>query len=63
MSLKVGVLGSTRGTALQGVLDAVAAGVLDVEIVMVVADKAAARCRLWCRNEVSGCEGFDACGV
>jgi formyltetrahydrofolate-dependent phosphoribosylglycinamide formyltransferase len=42
MSLKVGVLGSTRGTALQGVLDAVAAGVLDVEIVMVVADKAAA---------------------
>jgi phosphoribosylglycinamide formyltransferase-1 len=39
MSLKVGVLGSTRGTALQGVLDAVAAGTLDVEIVLVVSDK------------------------
>jgi phosphoribosylglycinamide formyltransferase-1 len=42
MSLKVGVLGSTRGTALQGVLDAVAVGTLDVEIVLVVSDKAAA---------------------
>jgi len=30
MSVKVGVLGSTRGTALQGILDAVAAGTLDV---------------------------------
>ena len=39
MSLKVGVLGSTRGTALQGILDAVAAGTLDVEIVPVVSDK------------------------
>ncbi|HEY1207784.1 MAG TPA: phosphoribosylglycinamide formyltransferase [Terracidiphilus sp.] len=39
MSLKVGVLGSTRGTALQGVLDAVAAGTLDVEIVLVISDK------------------------
>jgi phosphoribosylglycinamide formyltransferase-1 len=39
MSLKVGVLGSTRGTALQGILDAVAAGTLDVEIVLVVSDK------------------------
>jgi phosphoribosylglycinamide formyltransferase-1 len=42
MSLKVGVLGSTRGTALQGILDAVAAGALDVEIVLVVSDKQAA---------------------
>jgi folate-dependent phosphoribosylglycinamide formyltransferase PurN len=39
MSLKVGVLGSTRGTALQGVLDAVATGTLDVEIVLVASDK------------------------
>ncbi|MGA2831814.1 MAG: phosphoribosylglycinamide formyltransferase [Terracidiphilus sp.] len=42
MSVKVGVLGSTRGTALQGILDAVAAGTLDVEIVLVVSDKKAA---------------------
>jgi phosphoribosylglycinamide formyltransferase-1 len=40
MSLKVGVLGSTRGTALQGVLDAVAAKSLDVELVLVASDKA-----------------------
>jgi phosphoribosylglycinamide formyltransferase-1 len=39
MSVKVGVLGSTRGTALQGVLDGVAAGSLNVEIVLVVSDK------------------------
>ena len=39
MSLKIGVLGSTRGTALQGTLDAVAAGTLDVEIVLVASDK------------------------
>jgi phosphoribosylglycinamide formyltransferase-1 len=39
MRLKVGVLGSTRGTALQGILDAIATGGLDVEIVMVVSDK------------------------
>jgi phosphoribosylglycinamide formyltransferase-1 len=39
MSLKIGVLGSTRGTALQGILDAIAAGTLDVEIVLVVSDK------------------------
>jgi phosphoribosylglycinamide formyltransferase-1 len=42
MSLRVGVLGSTRGTALQGVLDALNSGLLDVEIVMVISDKAAA---------------------
>jgi len=40
MTLRVGVLGSTRGTALQGVLDAVAAGELDAEIVLVLSDKA-----------------------
>lgn len=39
MSLKVGVLGSTRGTALQGILDAIAAGSLDVELVLVLSDK------------------------
>lgn len=39
MSLKVGVLGSTRGTALQGILDAIAVGTLDVEIVLVASDK------------------------
>jgi phosphoribosylglycinamide formyltransferase-1 len=39
MSLKVAVLGSTRGTALQGILDAVAAGTLDVEPVIVISDK------------------------
>ena len=39
MSLKVGVLGSTRGTALQGILDAIAAGSIDAEIVLVVSDK------------------------
>jgi len=42
VSLKVGVLGSTRGTALQGVLDAVAEGALDVDIAIVISDKAAA---------------------
>lgn len=42
MSLKVGVLGSTRGTALQGILDAIEAGTLDVEIVVVVSDKQSA---------------------
>ena len=39
MSLKVGVLGSTRGTALQGILDAIATGILDVEVVLVASDK------------------------
>jgi formyltetrahydrofolate-dependent phosphoribosylglycinamide formyltransferase len=43
MSLRVGVLGSTRGTALQGVLEALAEGSLPgVEVVLVVSDKAAA---------------------
>jgi phosphoribosylglycinamide formyltransferase-1 len=39
MSLKVGVLGSTRGTALQGILDAITAGTLNVELELVVSDK------------------------
>ena len=39
MGLKVGVLGSTRGTAMQGVLEAIAAGTLDVKIVLVASDK------------------------
>jgi phosphoribosylglycinamide formyltransferase-1 len=39
MTLKVGVLGSTKGTALQGVIDAIEAGVLDAEIVLVISDK------------------------
>jgi phosphoribosylglycinamide formyltransferase-1 len=39
MSLKVGILGSTRGTALQGILDAIATGMLEVDLVLVVSDK------------------------
>jgi len=39
MSLRVGVLGSTRGTALKGVLDAIAAGTLDVDLRVVISDK------------------------
>jgi phosphoribosylglycinamide formyltransferase-1 len=39
MSLRVGVVGSTRGTALQGILDEIAAGTLDVEVAVVVSDK------------------------
>jgi phosphoribosylglycinamide formyltransferase-1 len=42
MSLQVGVLGSTRGTALQGVLDAIAAGTLDVKLRLVLSDRATA---------------------
>jgi formyltetrahydrofolate-dependent phosphoribosylglycinamide formyltransferase len=42
MSVKACVLGSTRGTALQGVIDAIESGALDVEIALVISDKAAA---------------------
>jgi phosphoribosylglycinamide formyltransferase-1 len=42
MSLRVGVLGSTRGTAMQGIIDAIAAGVLDAEITVVISDRATA---------------------
>lgn len=39
MSLRVGVLGSTRGTALQGVLDAIRAHTIDAELAIVLSDK------------------------
>jgi phosphoribosylglycinamide formyltransferase-1 len=39
MSLKIGVLGSTRGTALQGVIAAIESGTLDVEIALVISDR------------------------
>ena len=39
MTLKVGVLGSTKGTALQGVIDAFEAGRLDAKIVLIVSNK------------------------
>jgi phosphoribosylglycinamide formyltransferase 1 len=42
MSLKIGVLGSTRGTALQGFIDAIEGSTLDVEIALIVSDKATA---------------------
>ena len=42
MSLKVGILGSTRGTALQGVLDAISRGALSVDIALVISDRATA---------------------
>jgi phosphoribosylglycinamide formyltransferase-1 len=42
MKLRVAVLGSTRGTAMQGILDAVAAGTLDIELVLVFSDRASA---------------------
>ncbi len=38
--LKIGVLGSTRGTSLQGVIDAIREGRLDAEVVLVVSDRA-----------------------
>lgn len=37
--LKLGILGSTRGTALQGVIDAIAQGQLDAEIKLVLSNK------------------------
>ena len=42
MTLKIGVLGSTRGTALQGVIDVIEAGRLEAAIVLIVSDKQAA---------------------
>ncbi|MGI4831220.1 MAG: phosphoribosylglycinamide formyltransferase [Janthinobacterium lividum] len=54
-SLRVGVLGSTRGTALQGVLDALEDGTLsDVELALVVSDKPGAHIL-----ERAGDAGFD----
>ena len=37
--LKIGVLGSTRGTALQGVIDAIHANTLDAKIELIVSNK------------------------
>ena len=42
MSLKVGVLASTRGTALQGVIDAIENGTLDAQIVLVISNRESA---------------------
>lgn len=39
MKVRVGVLGSTRGTALQGVLDSIDHGSLDVAIPLVISNK------------------------
>ncbi len=39
MTLKIGVLGSTKGTSLQGVIDAIEKGELDARIVLVVSNK------------------------
>lgn len=39
MTLRIGVLASTRGTALQGVIDAIEAGTLDAEIALVITDR------------------------
>jgi phosphoribosylglycinamide formyltransferase 1 len=39
MTLKIGILGSTKGTALQGVIDAIEAGRLDAEIVLIVSNR------------------------
>ena len=63
MGLRVGVLGSTRGTALQGVLDAVAAGTLDVEIVLVVSDKVDAPILERARRYELRAEFFDPAGL
>jgi phosphoribosylglycinamide formyltransferase-1 len=42
MRLRVGVLGSTRGTALQAVLDAIKSGELNIEVVLVVSNRESA---------------------
>ncbi|KAB2953255.1 phosphoribosylglycinamide formyltransferase [Heliorestis acidaminivorans] len=39
MALKIGVLASGRGSNLQSLLDAISAGTLDAEIVLVISDK------------------------
>jgi phosphoribosylglycinamide formyltransferase-1 len=39
MTLRVGVLGSTRGTALQGILDAITAHTLDARIALVISNR------------------------
>ena len=42
MKLKIGVLGSTRGSSMRGIVEALRAGELNAEIVMVIADRATA---------------------
>jgi formyltetrahydrofolate-dependent phosphoribosylglycinamide formyltransferase len=39
MTLKIGVLGSTKGTDMQAIIDAIESGDLDAEIVCVISDK------------------------
>ncbi len=64
MSLRVGVLGSTRGTALQGVLDALAAGALPgVELALVVSDRAAAPILERARGAMVRAEWIDPKGL
>jgi phosphoribosylglycinamide formyltransferase-1 len=63
MALRVGVLGSTRGTALQGVLDAMAEGTLHVEIVLVASDKADAPILDRARKYGIRAEFFDPAGL
>jgi phosphoribosylglycinamide formyltransferase-1 len=63
MGLRVGVLGSTRGTAMQGVLEAIAAGTLDVEIVLVGSDKEDALILERARGFGLPAEFFDPAGL
>ena len=63
MTLKLGVLGSTRGTALQGVLDAIRAGELDAEIVLVASDKRDAAILERARNFGVPATFFDPAGM
>ncbi|MFH1588474.1 MAG: hypothetical protein ABIA76_04010 [Candidatus Diapherotrites archaeon] len=39
MTLKIGVLGSTKGTDLQGVINAIESGILNAEISLVLSNK------------------------
>jgi phosphoribosylglycinamide formyltransferase-1 len=63
MGMRVAVLGSTRGTAMQGVLDAVAAGTLDVEIVLVASDRENAPILERARKFGLRAEFFDPAGL
>jgi phosphoribosylglycinamide formyltransferase-1 len=63
MGLRIGVLGSTRGTALQGVLEAVAQGTLDVKIVLVASDKTDAGILERARGAGLRAEWFDPAGL
>lgn len=63
MGLRVGVLGSTRGTALQGVLAAISDGMLDVEIVLAASDKVDAPILERVRSYGLAAEFFDPAGL